>query len=152
MPPDLSYGATEPAPRCTEHGGAHARHLGHCYAVGAQVPRPILYSRGTWDCACGRRVYGAIERKTMRRWLIDEETGEEHRCPPAIRVEMDEERLAEGIAGALHGLMRQRASQRATRPASVAPEPRRAQQQPPDPDGALAAVTVWTSDDRDDVS
>jgi hypothetical protein len=130
MPSRDSYGPTEPAPRCRAHGGEHAVLEGHCVAMGAQVPRPILFSRRSWTCDCGRRVYSGIERKTMQHWLIDEASGERHDCPPPVRVEIDQEALTLGISGALASLMRRRDEQRATQPRSAPPEPRRREEQP----------------------
>jgi hypothetical protein len=145
MPSDITYGPTEPASRCRAHAGEHAVLEGHCVAMGAQVPRPILFSRRSWACDCGRRVYSGIERKTMQHWLIDEASGERHDCPPPVRVEIDQEAL---IAGALADLIRRRNEQRVARPAPAPPEPRRRQEGPADPDGLLAPVTVWSDDGR----
>lgn len=151
MPSDVEYGPTTPAPRCEEHDGEHARYLGHCLAVGAQVSRPLILGSNSRLCACGGAVYDVIVRRTMRRVVMDYDTGSDHRCSLPPRVEIDEEALADGIAGALHGLMQRRSEQRATRPAVAPAEPVRRQQQPADPDGILTAVAVWESEGAGEV-
>ncbi len=123
MPPELEYGPTEPAPRCEAHDGAHALYLGHCVAVGAQVPRPFLFSRLSWYCECGRRVYGAVERATMRRWLLDEATGTPHECPPVVRVQLDERTLATALAGAFEEVRRHRQPSPRPEPSEAPPPP-----------------------------
>lgn len=109
-----TYEPTQPAPRCEEHHGAHSLYQGRCYAFGRQVPRPLLVSRHAAPCGlCGLPVYGVIVRATMRRYRVEEQTGEEHWCAPAVRVEVDQRALTEGIAGALDALMARRREERA---------------------------------------
>lgn len=141
MSSDRAYGPTTPSPRCEEHAGAHARYLGRCYAVGAQVPRPVLFSRTSWDCDCGRRVYGTLVRATLRRYLVDELTGEEHRCPPAVRVQLDADLLADALGTAVDRLVERRQPP-PSQPLIVPPQPPR---EPPSRNGTLGSIPRFES-------
>lgn len=144
MAREALYGPTEPAPRCEAHAGEHAVYQGACIAVGAQVPRPLLFSRWAWACVCGQRVSGVIDQSTMRQTLINEPSGTTHECPPALRVRLDEEALASAIVRAARASREERRQgpregQQAPTSAPMNP------MEPPEMDG-LQTVAVWTDD------
>lgn len=142
MPSSGDYPATEPAPRCEEHGGEHATWLGRCIAVGAQVPRPFAFSPRSWDCEeCGARVYG-VTMPGGRRFLMDERDGEVHHCPPKLRVELDEGVLASALANAFDSLRRQRERPAVREPEPEGPPPQPAEHRPATPvrSGSLGGI------------
>lgn len=125
-------------PTCTKHDGRHLNVYGQCVHPGAPVAIRI---RPCPDCE--RDVAFSRNLASGRVTVLEEGSDARHLHPLPVRVEIDEEGLAAGIAGALDSLMQRRREQRATVKVSAAPEPASDERGPPTdfPD-----VEVWTDD------
>ena len=104
-------------PCCTRHDGRHLDVYGQCVHPGA----PVAIRIGPCP-TCGEDVAFSRNLASGRVTVLEAGSDRRHVDPAPVRVELDGQELADGIAGGLHGLMRDRAASRATRARPVAPE------------------------------
>lgn len=131
-------------PRCTRHDGRHLDVYGQCVHVGA----PVAIRVGPCP-TCGEDVAFSRNLASGRVTVLEAGSDRRHVDPAPVRVELDGQELAEGIAGALYGLMRDRADQRATRRDRAAPEPAGEERSASEPAMPPDAVTIWKDHDGD---
>lgn len=104
--------------RCVRHDGRHLDVYGQCIHPGA----PVAIRVGPCP-ACGDDVAFSRDLASGRVTVLEAGSDARHAHSAPVRVELDGQELAQGIAGALYGLMRERAAQRTSRSRPVAPEP-----------------------------
>lgn len=127
-------------PACIRHDGAHLNVYGQCVHRGA----PVAIRVGPCpDAGCGRDVAFSRNLASGRVTVLEEGSDERHVHPLPIRVEIDQASLAEGIAGAIDGLMERRREERAARRENAAPEATSADREPTDD---LPSIDIWGDD------
>lgn len=137
-PSDRDYPATEAAPRCEEHGGAHARYLGRCLAVGAQVPRPFTFHAGRCEtCLAALDVRRDNRDGSVVR--LEAGTDRPHVHAEPIAVALEPEQLAGALADAFEEV-RQRRERRRPQPSSEETTPSPPERPAVGPGAALGGI------------
>jgi hypothetical protein len=97
---------------------------------------------------CGQEIAFRRDLRSGRVTIIEAGSDVPHRHPVPVKVEIDAEGLADGIALALDSLMERRREQRASYAQKTAPEPTSGDSGPSE-DQAIIGTPVGRADDGD---